>query len=107
MPLLQSTPKTLTALSQTVDLDVRDMDFASLAISGTFVATATFRVSNDGGLNFYDYNAMPSNAAASVSTVSAAGAFVADTRAWSTLRVIVSAFTSGSLVVLLAGKAEA
>lgn len=105
MGLLQSNSRTFSANSQTVDLDVRDADAASIQITGTFTATVTFQVSND-GVNFFNFNGVPTNSATPASSATAAGAWSFDVRPWATLRATTTAYTSGSPVGTLAGKQQ-
>ena len=77
MPALQTNTRTFTTVSQTVDLDVREMETASVSVTGTFVATVSFLISPD-GTNFHAFNGTPSNSPTDASSVAAAGAFSFD-----------------------------
>lgn len=90
---------TLAALNATVDGTTDLSNFASvrLQITGTFVGTATFQVSDD-GTNWVSRSLMGSTAAATVTTTTAAGVFFGPIGA-KFFRVTASAYTSGSIVV--------
>lgn len=103
MPEVQGNNKNFSANAQTVDLDVRDVDFATGVVTGAFVGTVTFQVSND-KTNYFTKNGTPTNSATPASTLTAAGALEFDVRYWAYLRATTTAYTSGTPATVLAAK---
>lgn len=103
MPEVSGNNKNFSANAQTVDLDVRDYDFATGQVTGTFVGTVTFQVSND-KTNYFTKNGNPTNSATPASTLTAPGALEFDVRAWAYLRATTTAYTSGTPAAVLIGK---
>lgn len=92
---------TLGALNATHDVGVEDADSFSLSITGTWVGTITFQVSNDNE-NWFNLAINNSNEIdkkqATVSTT-ANGLFYHEAGAFKQIRCKMTAYTSGSATI--------
>ncbi len=77
-------------------IDVTDADLVSVSISGTFVATLSFFVSDDAGTTWFPLMMTPSNSATGATTATATGLFKADVTPYNKFRVGTTAYTSGT-----------
>lgn len=87
-----------TAISQNSDIDVTDVNILSVSIKGTFVATASFFVSDDGGTTWFPLLMTPANSATGATSATALGLFKADVTPYNRFRVGTTAYTSGTVV---------
>lgn len=102
MPILLNNQKTISGNSQNVDLDIRDVHYASVTIVGAMSATVSFFVSND-QTTWFPIALTPAAGGAAVTTATAAGAWSANVQPWAYLRAGTTAYTSGSPVVTTFG----
>lgn len=85
-----------TANSQNSDIDITDVNILSASISGTFVATLSFFVSDDGGTTWFPLLMTPSNSATGATTATTAGVYRADVTPYNRFRIGTTAYTSGT-----------
>lgn len=91
----------LVALNDKVDIRVADNGSVGVQITGTFVATISFQISID-GISFVSFGVVASGAGgdlATVSSASAPGLFRAKCSGYAVFRAIITAYTSGIVVV--------
>lgn len=81
------------------DIDAEQYGSVSIQITGTFVGTLSFQVSND-GVNWHTKSLSPASTSAPATTHNAIGTFSGDIGA-RYFRVIMSAWTSGSAKVMV------
>ena len=95
----QEVTGSLGALNATLQFDALNFQSVSLQISGTFVGTVTFEVSND-GVNWGQKAMVPSTMGGPVTTATGPGMWACDVGA-RYFRVRMSAYTSGSATITL------
>lgn len=91
----------VTASGNSEDINVAGAGVMGVQITGTFVATLTFRGSVD-GINFVDIAAVPiadPNIATEVTTATAPGIWRLAVSGLTAVRIVCTAFTSGTAVV--------
>ena len=94
---------TLGALNATYNIDVTEHDQVTVFITGTFTATVTPQVSDD-GTNFVPIQGTPLDSSTPVTTIAAAGkGYVFNTNGLKTLQLKVTAYTSGTVNARFAG----
>lgn len=71
---------------------------ATFTLSGTFVVTASFEASGDGGATWVALNATPSNGTTAVTTATVPGTWQANVAGYTHVRIRPSAYTSGRIV---------
>jgi len=94
---------TLGVLNATVELHLTGSSGFALDVRGTFVATITVQGTIDGG-NWFTLSVLPAGSAtntALVSTATAAGAWVGNANGLHAVRVIATAYTSGTATIVL------
>lgn len=96
MSKTNATTKAYTANSQNQDIDVQDANLVTVSISGTFVATLGFFVSDDGGTTYYPIAMTPVSGAAAATTATAGGLWKADVTPFGKFRLGTTAYTSGT-----------
>jgi len=103
MTILKEATSTLGALNATTSVfDVSDADDVSLQITGTFVGTITFYVSNDGVAYYQFAMHQTGNAAATTdaATSTTTGLFSKKCAPFEYVKAIMTAYTSGSATAL-------
>lgn len=80
-------------------LDCAGYSAAGLQVTGTFVGTITWEVSNDGGTTWVGILAAPTTTGTGALTATTTGIYVVDVSAIEKLRARVSAYTSGAITV--------
>lgn len=91
----------LVAVNDKVDLVVSGMGSVGIQAAGTFVGTVTFRASID-GTNFEDLDMIAAGDrvhAAAVKTATAPGLWRTIVSGWNVVRVICTAYTSGTITI--------
>lgn len=92
----------LTALNQTVSVATNGMGVAMIQAAGTFTATATFEASEDNGSTWFTVVGTNIGASgAAVSGFTSTGNFAVDVGGFTNFRVRISAFTSGTVNVVV------
>lgn len=91
---------TLTAVSQSVTIDVGGYGSVGIQLSGTWTATVGFDATVD-GTNWADLEVVPSNSGTAVTTSTANGVFYVDCGGLDQIRAFSDAFTSGTVNVNL------
>ena len=100
---------TLTAVSQAVTLDTREMNTVLVTLNGTYTLTVTFEGTDD-GTTWYPVQAAQVNAntiATTHSTANATQAYEFSCHAFQYVRVRCSAYTSGTANVRITGTQRA
>jgi hypothetical protein len=72
-----------------------------VSITGTWTATVQFEASSDGGDNWVAINSTPPNSTTAVTSATANGTWQANVAGFTNIRVRCSAFTSGTIVVVI------
>lgn len=93
----------LAALNATVALSLNGATGFAVDLRGTFSATVTFQASID-GTNWFNIPVLPAGSAANVATVTTAtvaGAWMGNGNGCVQVRVIATAYTSGSVTVVI------
>lgn len=88
-----------TGLNNGQFFSVSGLATASFTITGTFVGTVTFEISNDAGLNWFSINVMAINSTTPSTTSTAPGIYVATVKCLDLVRARISAYTSGTVIV--------
>lgn len=97
MARTNATTQAYTANSVNKDIDVVDVDLITVAISGTFVGTLSFFVSDTPeGTVWYPLLMTPANSATPALTATTTGIFRADMTPYAKFRVGTTAYTSGT-----------
>lgn len=76
---------------------------ATILITGTFVGTGQFEVSNDGLTTWTNINCTPPNSTTAASSATATGSWQCNVAGWEHIRVRCSAYTSGTISVVING----
>lgn len=90
------TTQAYTANSVNKDIDITDVDIVTVGVSGTFVGTLSFFVSDDAGTTWYPLLMTPANSATGATTTTGTGLFKADVTPYNRFRVGTTAYTSGT-----------
>lgn len=93
-----------TANSQNSDIDVSDIGILTVSIKGTFVATVSFFVSDDGGTTWFPLLMTPANSATGAVSATALGVFRADVTPYNRFRAGTTAYTSGTVNSRIVGR---
>lgn len=93
-----------TANSQNNDIDVTDIGLLTVSVKGTFVATASFFVSDDGGTTWFPFMMTPANSATGVLSATALGVFRGDVTPFNRFRIGTTAYTSGTVNSRVVGR---
>ena len=109
-PIVSNKAGTIAANGQTVVIDTSQANSAAILLSGTYSLTLVFEVSDDNATTWFPVQVAAANSNVTTASHSSANATIAyelNTSNYSRLRVRASAYTSGTLnVVLLASDAE-
>lgn len=97
--------KTLTALSEDVELAVGGFASIGIQLGGTWVGTVTFEGTIDTG-DWQTFNATKTNSSSPATTATANGIWIGSVSGLRKIRVRVSAFTSGRINVQLLATGE-
>lgn len=91
---------TITAISQSVTLDVQGYGAVAIQVKGTWVATLGFDGTVD-GTNWQNLQAVPSGSGSPVTTTASNGIWLVECGGLNQIRVFADAFTSGTATVNL------
>lgn len=98
-PITKVLQNAATATGNGQVLDCSIYTAAGLQVTGTFVGTITWEVSNDGGTTWVGILAAPTTTGTGALTATATGIYVVDVGAIEKLRARISAYTSGAITV--------
>ena len=98
----RSLSSTLIGLGNEIRIDVSNLNTTSVQLSGTWVGTVTFQCSINGA-GFVPVQALPAAGGAIVNTATANGVWKIDTPAMKCVRVLFTAYTSGTCLVSFIG----
>lgn len=93
-----------TANSQNSDIDVSDVGLLTVSVKGTFVATVSFFVSDDGGTTWFPFLMTPANSATGSLTATALGVYRGDVTPFNRFRIGTTAYTSGTVTSRIVGR---
>jgi hypothetical protein len=95
----------INVVGQNVPLAVAGQSVIGIRLAGTFVGTLQFQASTD-GLNFYPVTVTPFASGTGVQTATAGGNWFFNVQNYTVFRVVLTAYTSGSVQVYLAASQD-
>lgn len=92
--------KAAGATGNGITMDCSDYAVIGLQVTGTFVGTITWEVSNDDGTTWVGILAAPTTTGTGALTATTTGIYIVDVEGIQYLRARVSGYTSGAITVI-------